>query len=702
LNNYVVLAASTTIASFTSSPTISALGQTVTFTATVSANAPSTALVNGGNVTFRDITGAPVTLGTSPVSGSGVATLNVSSLSLGLHTIEAVYAGSSPNFNASPAVTLTQDVRKAATINVSPIAGAVFGQPLTYAITVTGTPGTPTGTVTILEGLATLGSNTLSSGATSINIGPLTAGTHNLVFEYSGDTVPAFGFAPTSRTIVQTVAAAGTTTTLAPLPARFFGEPVTLTATITTNAPSLAAAPTAGTVSFFDGATLLQAMPLSGSNIAIYQTSTLSVGTHTITAVYTGGLPSYANSFTTGTQTINGVATTTTLLPLSPTTYGNAVTFNVTVAPTTGAAVPTGTVAFRAGTTVLGTRTLANGAASFTTTPTQLAAGNHSITVVYTPSTTSFGGSTSPAQNQAVAAASTVTTVTSSAASGSVFGNAVTFTAIVTVTSGGSPGVPTGFALFYDGAVPLSGVVALTNGRATFTTSTLAAGLHNIRAYYAPNPANFVSTFGALTQNVAAASTATVLTSLPPFWAINQAVTFSATVGATSGGSPGTPTGTVTFVIDGVSQTPVALSGGRATFTHTFTTLGNHSVSAIYTPNTANFNGSAAGTQQQNVRRPSSLVISSQSFPAYVNIGANVTALSGGGVPTGTVSFYELLNGVAILLGTAPLNSNGATAILADLATGSHTIRAVYSGDAIFSPTVSTAVVQGKTNGRVV
>jgi hypothetical protein len=79
-----------------------------------------------------------------------------------------------------------------------------------------------------------------------------------------------------------------------------------------------------------------------------------------------------------------------------------------------------------------------------------------------------------------------------------------------------------------------------------------------------------------------------------------------------------------------------------------------------------------------------------------------VTALSGGGVPTGTVSFYELLNGVAILLGTAPLNSNGATAILADLATGSHTIRAVYSGDAIFSPTVSTAVVQGKTNGRVV
>ncbi|SEG96194.1 Ig-like domain (group 3), partial [Actinacidiphila yanglinensis] len=90
----------------------------------------------------------------------------------------------------------------------------------------------------------------------------------------------------TSPTINSTVNKANSTTTLTSNPnPSTFGQAVILTSTVAI-APPGAGTPT-GTVSFFDGATLLGTGTLGGGT-ATLTTSTLAVGTHNLTAVYGG------------------------------------------------------------------------------------------------------------------------------------------------------------------------------------------------------------------------------------------------------------------------------------------------------------------------------------------------------------------------------------------------------------------------------
>src|SRR5262249_22080024 len=122
-----------------------------------------------------------------------------------------------------------------------------------------------------------------------------------------------------------------------------FGQSVTFTATVTSD-PPLAVAET-GSVSFFDGATLLATMPLSNGSAA-YSSSSLAVAGHSITATYSGD-SNYAGSTSPAlTQTVNAAATSTSVSSsLNPSTFGQSVTFTATVtANAPGAGTPTGTV----------------------------------------------------------------------------------------------------------------------------------------------------------------------------------------------------------------------------------------------------------------------------------------------------------------------------------------------------------------------
>jgi hypothetical protein len=93
----------------------------------------------------------------------------------------------------------------------------------------------------------------------------------------------------------------------------------------------------------------------------------------------------YTLNFTGNTLTISPDATTTTVASsLNPSPFGQAVTFTAAVtANAPGSGTPTGTVTFYDGSTALGTGTLSGGVATFTTTATGLAAGNHTITAWY-------------------------------------------------------------------------------------------------------------------------------------------------------------------------------------------------------------------------------------------------------------------------------------------------------------------------------
>src|SRR5262249_40571858 len=115
-----------------SSQNPSSSGQTVTFTATVTGAAPT------GSVTFKDDT---ATLGTTTLNGAGQATLATSALSVGSHSITAVYGGDAGNNGATSAV-LTQSVNtpadslrlRALQVLVTPMAAQVSGQAISNAV----------------------------------------------------------------------------------------------------------------------------------------------------------------------------------------------------------------------------------------------------------------------------------------------------------------------------------------------------------------------------------------------------------------------------------------------------------------------------------------------------------------------------------------------------------------------------------------
>jgi len=186
-------------------------------------------------------------------------------------------------------------------------------------------------------------------------------------------------------------------------------------------------------------------------------------------------------------------ATTTQLVSSpNPSTYGSPVTFTATVTSTAG--IPTGTVSFIRGTTLLGKATLANRTAMFVTKPTQLGAGTLSITAAY-GGDAQHASSTSTAVQQVVTQAPTTTTFTSQP-NPSAVGQSVTLTATVTA----APGVPTGTVTFKNGT-KLLGRAHLSHGTATLNVVFNQSGSFSLTATYAATK-NYQASSATVTQTV--------------------------------------------------------------------------------------------------------------------------------------------------------------------------------------------------------
>ena len=102
-------------------------------------------------------------------------------------------------FRLSGAPQLTASVALASSQNP-----AALGQLITFAVTVTAAApasGTPTGTITFLDGTAALGARTLANGQAAFSTPILTSGTHTITAHYSGDTM----FAPGQVALTQIV-----------------------------------------------------------------------------------------------------------------------------------------------------------------------------------------------------------------------------------------------------------------------------------------------------------------------------------------------------------------------------------------------------------------------------------------------------------------------------------------------------------------
>ena len=355
-----------------------------------------------------------------------------------------------------------------------------------------------------------------------------------------------------------------------------------------------------------------------------------------------------------------GTSTTTGLTSsLNPSVFGQNVVLTASVSSSTA----TGTVMFMDGSTLLATKSLSAGVATFSTTA--LTPGTHSLTAVYSGDS-NYASSTSTALSQVVNQVSTTTGLTASP-NPSTFGQSVAFTATVTPSTAG------GTVTFRDGNTSL-GSISLTSGSAVLNTSALAVGTHSVTAVYNGDTNDLTSTSSAVSQQVSQANSQTVLTS-----SLNPS-TFGATITLTATVTPAAATGTVTFKDGTTSIGTGTLSSGVATLAIATLSTGSHSLTASYPGDTNDLSSaSSAITQTVNQGRATTYLTFTPN-PAVVGQTVTLTANVIPSLATGTITFKDGTTS----LGTAMLSGGTASISTSTLAVGSHSLTASYGGDTNF------------------
>jgi hypothetical protein len=648
-----------TTTSLNGSAAVSTLGTAVTFTATVS---PASATGTVQFSAFATNSGSSYSLGSAPVV-SGVATLTTTALVSGPNAVTAIYSGDSQNAGSTSAafnemVRFTSGAGLTSSLNPS-----TSGASVTLTATVYPPNSGQTGSVQFFNGSVLLGTSALSTGLTAqFTTTALPVGTNSLTAVYSGDTNWA---GSTSAALSQTVNKVVTTTTLiSSLNPSTVGASVTLTATVS---PSTAT----GTVQFLDGATVLGTSTLA-SGSASFSATSLTQGTHSITAVYSGDANNATSTSAATSQVVKAITSVALASSLNPAVVGQSVVFTATVS--SGA---TGTVQFLDGSTVLGTGTVSSGVATFTTT--SLAQATHSISASYSGDTNYASASSAPLTETVNAKATTTTALAPLAGSPNPSnpGASVGFTATV------SPSTATGTVQFLDGTTVL-GTVTISGGSASFNTQLTTSGQHSITAVYSGDSGDLASTSGAYTQTVRNATTVS-LSSTPNPSLIGGSVTFVAVV------SPSSATGTVQFQNGGTVLGSANLSGGMATFSTATLAQGTQTITAVYGGDTNDaVSTSSAISQVVNGKTASSTTVSSSVNPSTLGQSVKFTASVTPTSATGTIQF---LDGTTVI-GTATLASGSASFTTTSLAQGAHSITAAYSGDSGDTASTSSVLTQ--------
>ncbi len=466
------------------------------------------------------------------------------------------------------------------------------GQNVTFTATVSPAlaTGVPTGTVTFTGAPAPVTLD--ASGTATFTTSSLPLGLSTITAAYSGDAV----FTPSSASVDQVVGKGSTSTSVASsLNPSLGGNTVTFTATV--SAIGGFGSPT-GTVEFFDGATSLGVQPMAGSTASV-STSGLSVGSHSITAVYSGDAGFTGSTSPVLTQVVNTplrtAATVVTSNRVPSARFGQTVTFTATVRPASGTGIPSGTVRFNIDGVDVGLPLTLNAQGRATFSTNTLSAGPHAVIATYSGSAVFAGGASSPFNQLVLQSVTTV--IVNSNANPSVFGQSVTLTARVTPAAAG----PTGTIRFTVDGVQGGPLTPDATGRATLVVSTLGVGPHIVSAAFSGSVNYAAGTSAPFSQTVNMSSTRTVVTTSATPVARGTTVTFTATV-TPRGQGAGTRTGAVVFYVDGTPRSTATLnSGGQATYATNTLAVGLHTVTAVYTGD-GNFNGSTSNTINQRIR----------------------------------------------------------------------------------------------------
>ncbi len=327
-----------------------------TLDATASSGLPVSYQVLSGPATIQD--------GVLTITGAGTV------------TVEASQAGDGANFDAATPVDQTFTVNKAhLSVSVDSLSRP-YGQD---------NPGSITATITGFvngETLETSGvSGPVAFNCTATVNSPV--GMYAITGDLTGLQADNYDFSAVDGQL--TISKAATTVALqASISSAAAGQPVTLTATVA--GLGQGAGMPSGTVTFKDGATVLGTASLN-NGVAVFQSATLSAGTHNITAVYGGdgnftGSTSAALTETVQRAVQHAAAHVTLSSSAHSARLGQAITLTARVSGSTaGLPAPSGTVTFKDGSTVLGKGTVKNGMVIFQTA--KLKKGKHTLTAVY-------------------------------------------------------------------------------------------------------------------------------------------------------------------------------------------------------------------------------------------------------------------------------------------------------------------------------
>jgi hypothetical protein len=540
------------------------------------------------------------------------------------------------------------------TLSVSP-SPASAGQRVTLVANVNG----GTGTVTFYDGDTAIGSAPIQSGGAVLTTSTLSIGSHTLTAAYLGSGIDA---GSTSLPFTEVITDDQTTVLVASSanPSNP-GQTVILTATVKSSTPV-----TGGSITFKDGSTTLATAAVNAGS-ANYSTDAFTVGTHPITAVYSGDASHGSAPSAVLEQVVAAESSTTTLSATPPNiSFGSPVQLTAKVA---GDAPLTGSVTFVAkvaggSAATIGTVPLTSGAASLSFST--LAVGQDSLTASYSGDS-AHSASSSETVTVTVNRATPAVQVTSSL-NPSVAGQSVTFFAKVT----GGTVAPTGTVQFYDGNTPLGAAMTLQSGSASVTPPPLSVGTHTIYVSFAPGDGNYNSAGSpGLVQTVNGSTTTTTLASSPNPSAVGQSVSFVLSVTS----SQGTPSGTVRILDSGALLATVTLANGLAPYATTALPLGTHSISAVYAGDPAHA-GSTSSALAQVVQAAATTTSLSVAGDPTVGDTMTFTASVTGNSPAGTVQFS---NGASVL-GTGQLANGKASFATSTLAAGIYSITAAYLG----------------------
>jgi hypothetical protein len=475
-----------------------------------------------GDSTFAPSSSSPVTVTVNPEASKTQAAIQTFSPTTGLQT-----SANAASFPFGSLTLLRANVTNSSAGLCAPNGNQVYG--------------CPTGTVT-LKDTYNGATNPLDAGTYSLNAEGyaedqvifLLGGQHSIVSTYSGD---ASYNASTASPDVVTVTKAPTTITQpgggGTLQA---GDTAVVTVSVNTQTvlppnPPAADFPS-NNVQFFVGSSPLALSPttsvtytsgLANSTgfaqlMAVLRTTSLPLGSDTITAQFTGDA-SYSASAVSSSLVIINLAGTSIALSSSNTNaqHGTNLTFTAVVTPIqTGGPALTGTVQFAENGIAFGSPvTLVNGQAQISTST--LPAGILGISATYSGDVNYHSSSSNDVDQTVSLLATTATLSTSNAAIQQ--GASVTLTAHVAPNAAGGPalGGSVQFSAELTGQVlntPLGSPIAVSNGQAQLTTASIPGGTQVVMASYSGDTNYATST--ASTAEVVTAPARFIVTATQP------------------------------------------------------------------------------------------------------------------------------------------------------------------------------------------